>query len=147
MPERRLTQSDLDGLITWSLVRASRQVERVLVEVLAPYGLTPQQFGVLAQLSVDAPLTQADLARAVLVRPQSASAFLDAMETRGLIRRTGDRGRGRRNPVELTDAGSALLAQVWTPVLGTNDLFPAGIDPPEATALNATLLKLLKEAR
>lgn len=138
-----LKGGDLEGIITWSLVRASRRAEQVLAEVLAPYGLTAQQFGVLAQLSVDAQMTQAALAREVLVRPQSAAQFVDGMEQRGLIRRSGARRRGQRNPLELTAAGELLLASVWGSVLTTNDLSGSGIDAEEAAVLNKYLLRLV----
>lgn len=141
---RTLTPGDLDAILTWSLVRAARRSERLLAEVLLPHALTLQQFGVLAQLAVEAPVTQAALARAVLIRPQSAAALIDGMAARGLIRRTGERGRGRRNPLELTAAGSALLDEVWAPVLATNDLAAVGIDPAGAAMLNDHLQHLLR---
>lgn len=141
---RQLTTADLEGIVAWSLVRAARQAVRGLTDVLLPSELTPVQFGVLAQLSVDGSLTQAALAREILVRPQSMSVLLAGMESRGLIARTGDRGRGRRNPVELTAAGRELLSSVWADVISTNDLSRAGIGTAEAASLNAGLLRLLR---
>lgn len=138
-----LLKEDLERIITWSLIRASRRAERVMADVLAPEGLTPQQFGVLAHLSVEGPMTQAALADAVLVRPQSAATLLDGMEVRGLIRRTSERRRGLRNPLELSAAGESLLAAVWELVLATNDLSGCGIDADEAAALNSSLHRFL----
>lgn len=141
---RTLNPGDVEGIITWSLVRAARRSERRLAEVLLPHGLTLQQFGVLAQLAVGPPTTQAELARIVLVRPQSASALIDGMAERGLIRRTGDRGRGRSNPLVLTPAGEQLLDTVWEPVATTNDLSDAGIDVADAALLNDRLHRLIR---
>ncbi len=72
-------------------------------------------------------MTQADLARSVLVRPQSIAPLLDGLEERGLIRRMGDRARGRRNPVQITDSGRGALTTVWDIALTTNDLSDAGL--------------------
>lgn len=141
-----LTREDLDGVLAWSLVRASRRAVRELTDVLRGHDITPVQFGVLAQLAVDPRLAPADLAREVLVRPQSLATALEPLEARGLLRRTGGRGRGRRSPVELTDAGRALLTAVWGPVLATNEVADAGIDAAQAAALNAALLRLARAA-
>lgn len=140
---RRLTARDIDGIVTWNLVRASRSAVRTLTEVLLRFDLTPVQFGVLAQLSADQQMTQAALAREVLVRPQSMAVLLNDLEARGLVRWTGGRGRGRRTPVELTPAGADLLAEVWAPVLATNDLSAVGLDAVASEALNAALLRLV----
>ena len=140
---RRLTAGDIDGILAWNLVRASRAAVRVLTEVLLGFDLTPVQFGVLAQLSVDQRLTQAAIAREVLVRPQSLTALLADLEARGLIRWTGGRGRGRRTPVELTPEGADLLAEVWGPVLGSNDAAAVGLDAEARAVLNASLLRLV----
>ena len=141
-----LTRADLDGVLVWSLVRASRRAVRELTDVLRSFDLTPVQFGVLAQLAVDDSLTPADLAREVLVRPQSLASQLEALEARGLLQRRGARGRGRRSPVELSEAGRSLLGAAWGPVTATNKVTDAGIDAAEATALNAALLRLARAA-
>lgn len=140
----QLTVEQLDSLVTWTLVRAAHRVERSLTEVFAGHGLTPMQFGVLAHLATEVPMTQADLARAVLVRPQSMHQLVGQMVERGLVERTGARGRGRVNRLVLTRTGSALLERVWPAVLRANDLGPAGLDAGRAEELNAALHALLR---
>lgn len=120
--QRDLTQRDLDGIVAWNLVRAARRAERVMTDVLSGHELTPVQFGVLAQLAVDGPLTPAALARELGVRPQSAGALVKGMQARGLVHRAGPRGRGRASPARLTAEGTALLEVVWGPVMATNDV-------------------------
>jgi DNA-binding MarR family transcriptional regulator len=134
---------DLDEIVTWSLVRAARLCARRLDERLDQHGLNPVTFGVLAHLAVTSPMTQADLARAVLIRPQSIAAVLDGLEELGLIRRAGGRARGRRNPVVLTDDGRTMLGTVWTTVTATNDLSDQGLSPDETAQLNRLLLRLV----
>ncbi len=89
-------------------------------------------------------MTQAHIARAVLQRPQSIAPLLDGLEERGLIRRTGDRARGRRNPVRITDDGRRALDAVWDIALSTNDLSDAGLTAQESVELNRLLLKLVR---
>lgn len=118
----RLTQHDLDRIEAWNLVRAARRAERIMTDVLRVHGLTPVQFGVLAQLAVDGALTPAALARKLGIRPQSAATLVEGMQERGLVSRAGTRGRGKANPVRLTAHGTALLDAAWSPVMDTNDV-------------------------
>jgi DNA-binding MarR family transcriptional regulator len=142
VPKRN--DEDLDEILTWNLVRAARLTARRMSKRLVEFDLNPVTFGVLAQLSVASPMTQADLARAVLIRPQSIATLLEGLEQRDLIRREGDRTRGRRNPVVLTDAGHALLDRAWDTVIETNDLSGDGFDPEETIELNRLLRKLVR---
>ena len=141
---RELTVQELDEVLTWSVVRVARFAGQRLAERLAAHGLNPVHFGVLAYLAIAPEMTQADLARAVLVRPQSIAPLLDGLEDRGLIRRTGDRTRGRRNPVQITDRGRQALDAVWDIALSTNDLSDAGLTTQESAELNRLLLKLVR---
>lgn len=146
MPDdAQLTAQDIDAIFTWTLVRAARRAVHELTEVLAGYDLTPVQFGVLAQLAVDGSATQAALARATFLRPQSMGTLVEAMAHRGLLEWTAPRGRGRRAPLQLTAAGARLLHDVRGPVMTTNDLSWAGINHDDAAALNAHLLHLVHD--
>lgn len=139
-----MTAEELDGILTWSIVRVARLVGQRLSDRLAPYDLNPIQFGVLAHLAIDAAMTQADLARSVLVRPQSVAPLLDGLEERGLIARTGDRARGRRNPVRITEQGQRALDAVRGIALSANDLTDVGLTLPESAELNRLLLKVIR---
>lgn len=142
-----LTTEQLDAIVTWSVVRVSRFLGQRLAERLVAHGLNPVHFGVLAYLAITPEMTQADLARAVLVRPQSIAPLLDGLEERGLIHRTGDRARGRRNPVRITDDGRRALDAVWDTALSTNDLSDAGLTGQESAELNRLLLKIIGATR
>jgi DNA-binding MarR family transcriptional regulator len=90
--------------------------------VFAEVGLTPTQFGVLVQLEDREPRTQADLARGVLLRPQSMGELVESLLARGLVGRDGPGGRGRRVGIRLTEGGRALLAAAWPRVRPFNAL-------------------------
>ena len=111
-------------------------MERDLTALLAERGLTPVQFGVLATLATTAttattaPCTQAELARTVLVRPQSIAGVVTTMIRRGLLARTGPGGRGRPTPLTLTDRGREALSGAWTEVAGAHG--PARLAQTEA---------------
>ena len=138
-----MSADELDANLTWSVVRVARLVGQRLTDRLADHGLNPVQFGVLAHLAVEEEMTQADLARSVLVRPQSIAPLLDGLQQRGLIERTGDRARGRRNPVRLTEDGSRALDAVRGIALGANDLSDIGLSAEGSAELNRLLLQVI----
>jgi DNA-binding MarR family transcriptional regulator len=118
-----VTHDDIDSIAAWTVIRAARELARMLEVELAPLGLTPVEFGVLAQLAAADGLSQADLARAVGVRPQSMTALVTGLVARGSIARGAASGRGRHSRIGLTDAGRDLLARAWPLVAASNDWF------------------------
>lgn len=137
---------DLDSLLTWTVIRAGRQWEHALTAVLAEFDLTPVQFGVMAQLSAHPALTQAELARRVMMRPQSMNHLLDTLTGRGLVQRRADRGSGRPNPVTLSAQGAELLARVWPTVREVNDPRRLGLDAADVGTVATALRTILSAA-
>ena len=138
------TDADLDDVLTWNLVRVARFCGLRLAGRLAGHDLHPIHFGVLGHLAVAPEMTQAEIARAVLQRPQSIAPLLDGLEERGLVRRTGDRARGRRNPVQITGDGRRALDAAWDTAVASNDLGDAGLTAEESVELNRLLLKVVR---
>lgn len=137
------TPEDLESSVIWSVIRAAHVLEREVTALFARFDLSPVQFGVLSYLSANGPMTTAELARSVLVRPQSLAGVIDILESRGVIERLGGRGRGRASPVVLTTAGNELVAKVW-PAFTTADTAPTlSLSEGQAAALTATLRTLL----
>ena len=131
-------------LPAWTLVQAYHVVARGFTAVFAEVGLTPVQFGVLAVVADTPGPTQAELARAVMVRPQSVGEIVEVLERRGLLRREGEGGRGRRRPLVLTDAGRDVLAAAWPGVLAFNDPDALGLSPDEHATLDRLLRRVLE---
>lgn len=138
----KLEQSDLDGVVTWTLLRAARNIERKFTDVIMSYGLSSVQFGVLVQLAAGDSLTRAELARVIMVRPQSIAGAIDGMLERGLIALVGTSGKGRPNPAVLTDKGHAMIDEVWPSFVHASRAANLGITESEASALNTTLHQL-----
>nr|WP_225954958.1 MarR family winged helix-turn-helix transcriptional regulator [Kibdelosporangium phytohabitans] len=105
--------------------------------------MTPVQFGVLAQLAATPELLQAELARSVLIRPQSMAAVITQLVDRGLLERRGTGGRGRPVPIRLTDEGRQLLGQASAAVRRYNEPATLGLESYEAGMLNALLHKVI----
>jgi DNA-binding MarR family transcriptional regulator len=138
--------NDLDDVLTWNVVRVARFVGNRLADRLAGHRLNPIQFGVLAFLEDEEEMTSAEIARAVLLRPQSIAPLLDGLQERGLIDRSGIRARGHRNPVRITDEGRRILEEAWEIALAANDLSDAGLTDDESAELNYLLLKIVRSS-
>ncbi len=95
--------------IEYLVVALAERLRRRFATALAPLDLTASQFSALAVLDRSPGITAAELARAILLRPQSVGPLLDRLEHRGLVSRGSRRGRGMAAPVTLTAAGHASL--------------------------------------
>ena len=74
------------------------------------HGLTLSQMQVLAEVTRTGAATPAELAARMQVRVQSLTDSINGLVAAGLVSRRADDGDRRRQLVELTDRGSALLA-------------------------------------
>ncbi len=77
--------------------------------VYSKYGLTTEQFGVLASIKARGPLRPLDLARILERSPNSMSMIVDRMVKAGLVRRTRDRKDRRAVFVSMTDKGRTAV--------------------------------------
>ena len=73
--------------------------------VHSKYGLSTEQFGVLASLKSRGPLRPSDLASMLERSPNSVSMLVDRMVKAGLVRRTRDKKDRRVVFVSMTDKG------------------------------------------
>ena len=128
-----------ESLPVWNLMRTAHVVGLRFGEVFAATDLTPTQFAVLILLEDDDGPTQAELARRVLVRPQSVGALITTLVERGLVVRDGPGGRGRRAGIALTDAGRAAVARAWPSVRAFNSAATLGLSPAQSAMLDEIL--------
>jgi DNA-binding MarR family transcriptional regulator len=81
------------------------RLRRRLMEVADSDDLTPSQASALRRIGGGVTVTASALAAAERVRPQSMAVTLSTLEELGLISRTPDPADGRRQLIEVTDAG------------------------------------------
>ncbi len=85
------------------------RLRRRLMAVPGDSDISPAQASVLMRIGKGDAATASALAAAEKVRPQSMATTLGALEQKGLIARTPDPRDGRRQIVELTEAGRASV--------------------------------------
>src|SRR5436190_15049962 len=111
MAERVWPGPEPEDITAWSLVQAGHVVGRRFTLALAEVGLTPTQFGVLLLLDLEPGLSGGEMARRVLVSPQSMSELISSLAEQGLITRDGGATRGQRIATHLTAGGADALAR------------------------------------
>lgn len=89
-----------------SVMAVARQLRRHRPD----HGLTLSQMQVLAEVTRTGAATPAELAARMYVRVQSLTDSINGLTAAGLVSRRADDVDRRRQLVELTDAGTALLA-------------------------------------
>src|SRR4030043_1726097 len=77
--------------------------------VHSKYGLSTEQFGVLASIKSRGPLKPSDLASMLERSPNSVSMLVDRMVKAGLVKRTRDRKDRRTVFVSMTDKGKEAV--------------------------------------
>jgi DNA-binding MarR family transcriptional regulator len=105
---------------------------------LAPLGLRPRHCGVLELLG-RGPMTQLDLARNLTVTPSVVVDMLDELEALNAVRRVRDTTDRRRQLVELTPNGRALIRRAARLAHQTDVELLHPLDPTQTEALRNAL--------
>lgn len=129
----------IDAITAWTLVQASHAVGRALYELFGEQQLTPVQFGVLAQLAVTPDLNGSELARRVLIRPQSMGEVISTLVDRGHLVRRNRGGRGRPVSLQLTEQGRTTLDRAGAALDAMHDSGGLGLAPVDLRTLNELL--------
>lgn len=128
-----------------AITRTADSLQRHLTDLLAPYGVTSQQYNVLRILrgARGEPMATLDIADRLIERTPGITRLLDRLEEKRLVRR--ERGTDRRQVhCWITDAGLELLASLDGPVDGFDDM-AAGLVSDRDTATAIAVLDRIRE--
>jgi len=103
MQEYRMER--IDECISFLAGKAAQTVARLARERLAPFGITPVQYGVLQVLWEQDALSGAEIGARLVLDSATITGVLDRLESLGLIQRTADSDDRRVNRIRLTAAG------------------------------------------
>ena len=131
--------------VAMSLRAAYLAVHRQAEGDLARFGMTADQFVVLAVLQDGAALTQAEVCRRTYSDPNTMGAMLALMQTRGLVRRMRHPNDGRARTVVLKPKGKRIFAKVWANREATRQRMEALFTGAEVEALVGLLRRLMQE--
>lgn len=133
--------------LTFLLKQLQSALRMHVDEALGPIHLTMAEVSVLAELSVAPHRSNAELARAAFITPQSMIAMLSALERRGLVVREPNPGGGRAMPAQLTEEGSKQLLQFHLVMRQVEGKLLASISQDEQTHLRWLLKRCLEAFR
>jgi DNA-binding MarR family transcriptional regulator len=90
----------------------ARQLREKSAETLAPWGITPAHLRALRTLARHGTMRLSELSDHLQIAPRTATEVVDALQARGLVRRRADPADRRAILVEVTERGTAMLAEI-----------------------------------
>lgn len=137
---------DPDRQLGYLLALAAGQAERQWASALRAHGINPKQFAMLALLARDAEVSQGELARRVMITPQSVSESLGTLVNQGLISRAAGE-LGLPSQLQVTNAGRALLRRAYPLVEDSQREIFSALSAREQVVLGELLRKMLRSGR
>ena len=125
----------------YALKRAQHTLRVCMDDVLRPLELTTPQYAVLCALEAETGLSNARLARAAFVTPQTMHGLLTNLGRSGLLARDADPTHGRVLRTRLTDRGRDVLRKAHELVGVIEDRMIASIGTTNSTRIAAALAR------
>ena len=104
-----ITTTDLAVRLRVAIARSARRLRQQ-----ADTPLSPTLQAALATVARHGPLTPSELAERERVQRPTATKLIARLEDHGLVQRAGVPGDGRSTLISITDAGTALIADIRT---------------------------------
>lgn len=137
-----LDLSGLDGLLGFHLRMAHVAMYRDFAAAMSELDLTQKQCAVLRLVGGNPGVSQVDLAATLGTDRATMMAIVDRLEQRGLVGRTRSVSDRRRQELNLTAAGEALLAQANRAIDAHERNFTARFTAAELKALTSALKRI-----
>ncbi len=107
-----LAQGLLPGLLGYNLRRAQLAVFQSFQNTIAPYDITPGQFGIMVLINENKGLSQSELGNAMGIDRSTMVAVIDRLENRGLVVRAPSNFDRRSYALQLSNEGRKLLEEI-----------------------------------
>ncbi|MET0405141.1 MAG: MarR family transcriptional regulator [Cystobacter sp.] len=121
------------------LKRAQHALRTRMDAALRPLGLTTPQYAVLSAVDVEAGISNARLARAAFVTPQTMQGILANLERDGLLVRQADPEHGRILRSGLTLEGQSVLVEAHRVVAAVENVMISSVGKEEAERIAGLL--------
>lgn len=113
-------------------------------EGLAPLGIDNREWAALVSLDLEAPLSQADVAKRAGIDRTTMVGLIDGLEQAGYVARRPDPADRRKNLVALTPAGLGLRERAAAIVDACEERFLTALAPEDGRALKTALQRLIE---
>ena len=127
--------------------RASLEVEKAALAILAPYSMNLTQYKIIVYLYNTPPAStrQVDLERAFSMTNPSVTSVLHTLAKKGLIRREENPEDKRSNVISLTDKAIRMQSELEAVGGQLEETIAKNLSPDERAALIALLKKCFKK--
>jgi DNA-binding MarR family transcriptional regulator len=130
--------------ISYVVARLERAIRRSINDRVSVYGLTVLQYTTLSVLGRRGELSNAQLARRAYMSPQAMSEVIEALESKGLIKRSQHPSHRRVYPATLTAKGRKVLASCERLVDELESEMLDGLGAREQTRLREGLIHAVR---
>jgi DNA-binding MarR family transcriptional regulator len=130
--------------VSYVVGRLDRALSLALGARVAPHGVTLGEYATLSLLSRRTGLSNAQLARRSLVRPQSMMEVIAALERKGLIEREPDENHRRILRARVTRTGRRVLSACDRDVTAMEDEMLADLDAARRDELLQALVACVR---
>jgi DNA-binding MarR family transcriptional regulator len=127
------------------LKRAQHALRSRLDKEMSSYEITAPQYAVLSAIFYEPGISNAALARAAFITPQSMQGIIATLEKRGLLKRSPDPDHGRRLKAVLTPAGMEILKVVDKAVIKVEALMMSSMKNSDAEKVTKILLTCIDD--
>ena len=129
--------------------RASLEVEKTALAVLAPYNMNLTQYKIITFLYNAPPAStrQVDLERAFSMTNPSVTSVLHTLEKKGLVRREENPEDKRSNVISLTDKAIRMQGELEAAGERLEETIAENLSPEERATLIALLKKCCKASK
>jgi DNA-binding MarR family transcriptional regulator len=106
--------------------------------------ITLPQYAVLSKVAISPGISNADLAKATFVTPQTMQGIISMLEKRNLLARSQDPKHGRRMMTQLTAEGKVAMEAARIEMIKVEAMMMDGIPAHNIEQTTQTLLKCIE---
>ncbi len=126
------------------LFRLSMHIRQEFTAAIAPLGIHPRHFGMLAILANTGPVSQLSLGKMAGLDPSTMVFLVDELESMGLLERRRNPRDRRANELHLTAKGKAKLARASAKGIELEESILQPLDEKARQEFRATVRLLLQ---
>lgn len=127
------------------ILKRAQQSLRIRVDTqLKAIEITLPQYAVLSNVAISPGISNADLAKAAFVTPQTMQGILSTLEKRNLLERSKDPEHGRRLMTQLTAEGQITMEAARIEMLKVEAMMMDSISAHNIEQTTQTLLKCIE---
>ena len=136
--------ADAEPRLSYVIARLERALRAAINDRVKPHGLTTLQYTTLSVLGTRGELSNAQLARRSYMTPQAMSEVIEALESKGLIRRDPHPNHRRIYPAALTAKGRKVLGECDRAVDELEEQVLRDLSPAERAGLADGLMAAVR---